>query len=216
MVKISNWSDDFWLLLLQAYLQKPVGVKPVYSRVMVELGMELHIHPLKLHSMMEAIASQETPMLKRLWHNYDGNQRRLNRAVKVLREMKGFNSGDSFYDGVDVKETFEKDFRPVSARTGFTPAMLILVLRLYFLLTPLTMEKTTSEVVELARLIRQKPEDVVKVLRLYQYCDPYLNRQDAPPKDLLYDACQEIWHRFAAESPDKLETAASELSDYFS
>ena len=29
MAKIANWSDDYWLLLLQAYLQKPEGVKPV-------------------------------------------------------------------------------------------------------------------------------------------------------------------------------------------
>ena len=45
MVKNSNWHDDYWLLLMQIYLRRPVGVKPVYCRSMVDLGLELHINP---------------------------------------------------------------------------------------------------------------------------------------------------------------------------
>ena len=37
------WSDDYWLLLLQLYLKKPEGMKPMYSRALVDLSLELHI-----------------------------------------------------------------------------------------------------------------------------------------------------------------------------
>ena len=39
MAKSSTWQDDYWLLLMEIYLQKPVGMKPLYNRQMVELGM---------------------------------------------------------------------------------------------------------------------------------------------------------------------------------
>ena len=35
MAKDFKWQDEYWLLLMQIYLQKPVGVKPMYSRQMV-------------------------------------------------------------------------------------------------------------------------------------------------------------------------------------
>ena len=43
------WHDDYWLLMVQAYLHKPVGIKPTYSREMVNLSLELHIPPQVLH-----------------------------------------------------------------------------------------------------------------------------------------------------------------------
>ena len=39
------WSDEYWLLLLQVYFKKPVGLKPTFARSMVELSLELHISP---------------------------------------------------------------------------------------------------------------------------------------------------------------------------
>ena len=57
MARTSNWSDDYWLLLLQLYLRKPVGIKPMYSRAMVELAMELHIAPQILFSRMGQLAA---------------------------------------------------------------------------------------------------------------------------------------------------------------
>ena len=47
MVKGVQWNDDYWLLLLQVYLQKPIGVKPLYSKKMVSLAIEQQIHPQK-------------------------------------------------------------------------------------------------------------------------------------------------------------------------
>ena len=41
----SQWQDDYWLLLMQLYLKKPVGMKPKYCRSLVELSLELHIAP---------------------------------------------------------------------------------------------------------------------------------------------------------------------------
>ena len=52
MAKNTVWHDDYWLLLMQIFLQKPVGMKPLYSRAMVDLSLELHIAPQVLHSKM--------------------------------------------------------------------------------------------------------------------------------------------------------------------
>ena len=114
MAKNTVWHDDYWLLLMQIYLQKPVGVKPLYCRTLVDLSIELHIVPQVLHSKMQQIARLETPRIERIWQTYSQNPRRLARAVRLLREMKGFGAADDFYQGVEVAETFEKDFRPLA------------------------------------------------------------------------------------------------------
>ena len=119
MGKSSNWSDDYWLLLLQLYLRKPVGVKPVYNRAMVGLAMELHIHPQVLFGKLCQIATLQTPRIERIWERYSDNPRRLNRAVRLLREMKGYGHADEFYEGVEVNESFEKDFKPVADDSSF-------------------------------------------------------------------------------------------------
>ena len=45
MAKHPLWNDDYWLLLLQLYQKKPMGVKPLYSKGIVDLSLELHIQP---------------------------------------------------------------------------------------------------------------------------------------------------------------------------
>ena len=49
MAKDSKWQDEYWLLLMQIYLQKPVGLKPMYCRQMVNLSLELHLCYLSLY-----------------------------------------------------------------------------------------------------------------------------------------------------------------------
>ena len=138
MAKNTVWQDDYWLLLMQIYLHKPVGVKPLYSREMIDLSVELHIAPQILRSRMQQIATLETPRIERIWRTYADNPRKLARAVKLLREMKGFGSAGDFFQGVEVQETFEKDFRPLAEDERFTPVMLILILDLYFCLSTIT------------------------------------------------------------------------------
>ena len=41
----SLWQDDYWLLVMQLYMRKPVGLKRMYSRQMVDLSIELHLPP---------------------------------------------------------------------------------------------------------------------------------------------------------------------------
>ena len=65
MAKNTVWHDDYWLLLMQIFLQKPVGMKPLYSRAMVDLSLELHIAPQVLHSKMQQIARLETLLSRR-------------------------------------------------------------------------------------------------------------------------------------------------------
>lgn len=214
MAKNQFWNDDYWLLLLQLYLRKPVGVKPLYNRELINLSMELHISPQVLRTKMQQIASLETPRIERIWQTYGKNPRRLTRAVRLLREMKGFGAAADFYQGVETQETFEKDFRPLDEDQRFTPVMLIMILDLYFRLSTITMVTETPEVQELAKLLKLKPSDIVEVLDIYQTYDPYLKRETVVLSDLLLP-CQQIWQRYGTMEPHVLAAYAEELKEYF-
>ena len=209
-----QWQEDFWLLLMQAYLHKPVGMKPTYSREMVELSLELHIAPRVLHERMGEIARLRTPRIERIWQEYSQNPRRLSRAVSLLRQMKGFNSGGDFFEGVEVQETFERDFRPLAEDERLMPFMLVLVLDLYFRLTPVTMVSATPEVQELARLMHIPTALVVDVLEVFQHCDPYLNRHDVTFNPLLLP-CQQTWQRYGNGDVQQLADYAEQLKAYY-
>lgn len=214
MAKNSKWQDEYWLLLLQLYLQKPVGIKPMYSRGMVDLSLELHIEPNMLFNKMCQIANLETPRVERFWELYGNNPKKLKRAVNLLREMWGFNNALEFYDGVETHESFEKDFKPIAPNTMLTPVMLTLILDLYFRLTPITMVTETPEVQELAKLMKVKPQDVVDVMEAFQCCDPYLNRKEVGT-GFLAQACQQVWRRFGNANPEELASYADQLKEYF-
>lgn len=213
-LKVRNWQDDYWLLLMQLYLRKPVGVKPVYSRPLVELSLELHIAPEQLHALMSQIARLDTPRIERIWEEYSRNPKRLTRAVRLLRSMMGFNSSGDFYDGVEMEETFERHFRPLEGDDRIKPFMLVLVLNLYFQLTPLTMVAETPEVQELARLMKVPASLITEVLVTFQHCDPYLNRKDKVDSALA-SACQHIWNQYANMDTNQLSAYAEELKAYF-
>ena len=214
MAKNSKWQDDYWLLLMQIYLQKPVGIKPMYSRKMVDLSMELHISPAVLFNKMCQIANLETPRIEHIWETCGNNPLKLLRATSLLRGMKGFNNASEFYEGVEVSESFEKDFRPIAEDERFTPVMLILILDLYFRLTPITMVPETPEVQQLARLIKMKSQDVAEVMEVFQHCDPYLNRKEVTFSPLLLP-CQQIWRRYGNADTEELASFASQLKEYF-
>ncbi len=214
MAKKAVWHDDYWLLLMEAYLQRPVGVKPLYSKTMVNLSLELHIAPESLQTRMQQIATLKTPRVERIWKTYSTNPKRLARAVRLYRSMNGFGAADEFYAGVEVQETFERDFRPLEQDERFTPVMLILILNLYFQLTPQTMVTLTPEVAQLARKLQLKAQDVVEVLDVYQICDPYLERSEVTFSPLLLP-CQQIWQRMSDKEPQDLHALATQLSAYF-
>lgn len=214
MARTSNWSDDYWPLLLQLFLRKPVGKKPLYSRGMIDLAMELHVDPTVLAAKMDDIARARSPHMESMVAAYADNPRRLARAIRLLRGMKGFNNADEFYHGVDTNETFEKDFRPIAEDSTLTPVMLTLVLDLYFRLTPLTMSAQTPEVVELSKLMKVPADSVVAVLEAYQGCDPCLKNRHLPG-GALGEACRQAWQRFALKEQDELAAMAESLKEYF-
>ncbi len=214
MITHPLWTDECWLPLLGLYYRHPEGLKPVYSRGMVELALELHIPPQTLYDQMFRLARPTEPSLVRLRRRYDGNRRRLSRDVRTLRRMAGFSSGGGFYDGVEVRETFERDFRELKSLPGLKPVMLIMALDLYFRLTPQTMVEATPEVAALARLMKVKPHAVVSVLTMFQACDPYL-RRDKPQASPLYAACHDVWQRYGNGEPQHLAALAAQMREYF-
>ena len=113
-----------------------------------------------------------------------------------------------------MNESFEKDWKPIAPGAELTPVKLILILDLYFQLTPITMVPETPEVNDLAKLIKVSPELIAEVMEVYQFCDPYLNRADFLLSTLLVP-CQEVWNRFGNDNPEKLYQLASQLKEYW-
>jgi len=214
MAKNSKWQEEYWLLLMQLYLQKPTGIKPMYSKAMVDLSLELHIAPQQLFNKMCQIANLETPRIEHIWEVYGQNPRKLKRAVNLLRKMWGFNNALEFYEGVETVESFEKEFKPIASNTTLTPMMLVLILDVYFRLTPITMVPETPEVQALAKMLKLNPQEVVDVMEAFQHCDPYLNRKDEKGGELL-EACQQVWRRFGNSEPQDLASYAEQLKEYF-
>jgi hypothetical protein len=214
MAKNSLWQDEYWLLVMQLYLKKPTGLKALYSRGMVSLSQELHIPPEELYERMFRLRQLDEPRLEKLWKNYADKPAKLAKGVKMLRQMKGMGNADEFYEGVELSESFELDFKPLPEYPELMPVSLIIILDLYFRLTPGTMVAETPEIQELARLLRTKTSVVVEIMEIYQVCDPYLNRSEIVLSPLLRP-CQRVWQRFGNDRPEKLAALAAQLKDYF-
>lgn len=213
MAKNQQWQDDDWLLLMQLYLKKPVGIKPMYSKAMVDLALEIHIAPQILFKKMCEIANMETPRIERIWQEYSKNPSQLKRAVRLWRQMRGFGN-NLFYEGVDIQETFERDFRPVCEDSPVTPIMLIIILDQYFRLTPVTMVPETPEIRQIGSLMKISTKEIVDIMVLFQHCDPYLRRKDTVTSP-LFPACQEIWQRYGNSDTEQLASYAQQLKEYF-
>ena len=211
MAKDNLWQDEYWLLLMQLYLKKPAGVKPLYSKQMVDLSMELHIPPQYLREKMFKLRSLDEPRIEKLWNTYGKNPQRLSRGIKKLRQMKGFSNADEFYEGVEINESFEKYFRPIDERPELKPVMLVMILNLYFQLTPITMVEETPEIQQLAKKMKIKPSVVVEVMDIYQIFDPYLKREEM----IFSGPCQKVWQRFGNDNPEELSALAGQLIEYF-
>lgn len=210
----SLWQDDYWILLMQLYQHKPAGMKPLYSRAMIDLCLELHLPPRFLYDRMFELRYAATPRLRQLWERYADSPRRLSKDAGKVRQMRGFCNGSAFYEGVETCESFEKDFRQLPRCGALTPVMLIMILDLYFRLTPITMNTETPEIQELAQLLKIKAANVVEVMDVFQILDPYLNRNEFMVTPLL-KPCQEIWQRYGNGSIEELAMTAAQLKVYF-
>ena len=216
-----NWTEEYWPLVIELYMEKPVGIKAMYSRKTVALALELHIHPSILYKKMFMIRQPQTPTLRHLTESLCNNTRKLRKTCRQLRDIINMGKGSTFYDDVETKETFELDFRPVNAPTAqimrrplFTPAMLIIILDLYFRLIPSTMTIETPDVRDVADLLDIDPGNVVDILEIYQYCDPFMRHTDTL-MDPMLPPCHKIWERYSEKDPTLLSSTAKQLREYF-
>ena len=216
MIDSPNWNDEYLLFLMQLYLEHPVGIKPLYSRSLVNLSLDLHIEPqILLKKMQEFVENKDkTPSLKFLWDTYSDDKQKLDEAVCRLRKMRGFGKSDKFYKNVQTVSSFESMFLPIEGYKHISPVMLVMVLNVYPSVLPTAMEEGTPEIVELSKLLGIKPKLVLKIMQTFLMCDPIMNR----PKDEddeLYKACLEVWREYANDTPEKLKKQVDELKDYF-
>ena len=152
--------------------------------------------------------------MEKMWTTYGKNPKKLSRGVKLLRQKSGFNNAGTFYEGVEVNESFEKDFKPLEQEPKLTPIMMVMILDLYFRLTPITMVEETPEIQELAKMMNIAPTLILDVMDVYQFCDPYLNRDDMIISPILIP-CQQVWQRFGNNNPEKLAALAAQMKEYF-
>ena len=214
MANQSQWQEAYWLPLLQLYLRKPVGMKPLYSRPMIDLALELNVAHKQLYEQMKMLDKRETASLQQLWKRFATHQKQLRRDIETIRKMRGFNHPQQFYDGVSQEETWQTDFRPLQVDASLTPLHLIIILDLYFRLTPITMVSDTPEVKELATLLSLKPEKVAEIMGIFQLCDPYLNRMAFEVSE-LFASCHDVWQRFGNLNPNELAREATQMKDFF-
>lgn len=177
MANNNLWTDSYWLLLMQACKKKPDDVKSPWSKTMVDLAIELHIHPKTLFEKMEQLLDHKTASLQKIWDTYADNTRRLNKDAKRVREMKGFGDADSFFMGVESIDSFETFYLPVADDTKLTPAALTILIDLYFMLTPNTMVEETPEVADVARMLTLTTKEVVEVLATFRPSTPSLKER---------------------------------------
>ena len=52
MAALPLWQEEYWILLMQLYMKKPVGVKALYSKPLIDLSLELHIEPVFLYQQL--------------------------------------------------------------------------------------------------------------------------------------------------------------------
>ncbi len=214
MANNSLWQEDYWVLLMQLYMRRPMGLKPLYSRQMVELCMELHLTPQFIYEKMFELRNAPSARLKRLWERYGEKPSKLKRDAARVRSMAGFSKESTFYEGVAIIETFETDFRPIPKCGNLMPVMLILILDLYFRLVPATMNGDTPEIQELARTMKTTTADIVRVMDVYQILDPYLKRDELMITPLL-KPCQQVWRRFGNGDIGELAAQAAQMKQYF-
>lgn len=211
------WHDEYWLLLMQLYLKRPQGVKPMYGKDVVNLALELHIAPEFLYRQLLKLRQIDTPSMQQLWDTYAHYPQKLKKEAKLVRGMKGFGNFKAFYSGVKLNETWETDFKPLDASKGdnsLSPVKLIMILDLYFRLVPHTMVPQTPEVRQLAKLIHSSPKEVSKVMEVFRFCDPLLSKEDLMLHPLV-TPCMQVWQRFGNEDPQKLTALAAQLKDYW-
>ena len=215
MTRHPLWQDAYFLPLMQLYLKKPEGMKPLYSRELVDLALRVHIPPRNLYEAMFFLRQSQQPSIKHLWDVYGKNERKLKRDVERLFSMDGFSNASLFYDGVGTADDdFENMFKPVAEGEVLTPVMLIMILNLYFRLTPITMVPETPEIKELAKKMKISPELIAEAMDAFQQCDPYLNRDKSEPKK-YYSACEKVWSKYGNDNPEFLSSTAAQLSEYF-
>lgn len=216
-----EWTDEYWPLVIQLYLKKPMGIKPMYSRDSVRLALDIHVPPQTIYKRMFMLRQPPLLSLQQMLERYTKSPRRLASDCKVVRQLYGMGNASAFFDDVKMHETWELDFRPVNARTAqmmgrplLTPVMLTMILDLYFRLVPTTMVASTPDVKEMAQLLDISASDVEDVLHIFQYCDPFIQHSDSL-MDPLLPPCHKLWQRYANADPVTLPNQAMQLMAYF-
>lgn len=212
------WTNDLWPLVIKAYLSAPTGPKSNCSRPVVDLAMQLHMKPADIVDRLKTVDAHKNPMVERLLVHYQAHPKKLKRDAERLAAMSGFGNSGAFYDGVDTAEAgFERFYRPIDG-TSFTPAMLTILLNLYFRLVPATMVATTPEVIDMAHRTQLTVDQVLEVLHTFLYVDPCAkSRTDDALAEFapITRLCRETWRTHDDGNPMLVAEEAEKFLQYY-
>lgn len=214
MATKNKWSDQYWPLIIKAWLQKPEGTKSKDSKTVVDIANELRIDQDVICEKMTLLDKHESPLLQKLWKMYAKNPRRLNRDIKNLRQLSGFGDAEMFYEGVETARPVARIFLPVTPDSRMTPAILILILHVYFTLTPNCMVESTPEIIELAQLTKTPVEEIVKFMKVFQCFDPILQREPPVLSPIIHEA-REIWEKYYELPQSRFDKDVEKIKEYF-
>ena len=180
--------------------------------------MQLHLKPADIVDRLDTVHTHSNAQVERLLVHYTAHPKLLRRDAGLLASMSGFGNSSAFYDGVATAEPhFVRMYRPMHG-TPYTPAMLTVMLDLYFRLVPATMVPTTPEVVDMARRTGLAVEQVIEVLHTFLYIDPCARHRDgsAPAcAALLTTLCGNVWHDLDDGNPMTVAREAEKYLQYY-
>lgn len=216
----ASWNYEYFLKLFQIYMKRPEGLKPPYSRDMVALALELHIHPEFLYEKMELLAKPRSRIFRALATRYKGHPRLLVNDIRKRDQLAGFGLGDAFFEGVEIEETFERDFRPAVEGSDVTPMMVVIIFNLYFHMLPPMISPGLPEVVALAKRLRISPDEMSEVMLSLLDADPYYPNYSHESK--FAAVCHDIFARYCGDGhaltedeARRLERDAAAMLEYF-
>lgn len=191
-MKAEQWTQEESVLVLDLYMSKPAGLKPVTNESLTHLAQLLgrtpeavfrrmqkfqQWYPVLPFGMNEEIFQDENPAI---WSEYFNQPKKVHsEAPAILDEW--------------CAET--------------------LVLNLYFQLIISTMNEKVPEVVELSKLVKRPAKEIVEMLYAYAALDPFL-KTPQPSELAISPICHHLWNRYA-DDMDKLSHVAKYIESHY-
>lgn len=191
-MRTEQWTKEESVLVLDLYMNKPIGLKPVTDESLTNLAQLLGRTPEAVFRRMQKF-QQWYPVLP-------------------------FDADEDIYQDENPSVWSDYFNQPKKAHSE-APALIdewcagTLVLNLYFQLIISTMNEKVPEVVELSRVVKRPAKDIVDMLYAYASLDPFLKTNQYSGQTVS-PICRHLWERYA-DDMDKLSHVAKYIESHY-